>query len=136
MAEFSVSTEVVEVAIDAYLSHTRPRGGGVIDAAMKAAIQSVFDKLGLREEEEWESRRYGRHEHPTGRVRLVSDWHLMGDQLKEFGSDVSTFDDICRCSRHCGDDGYIDGAGVCKGLPSVPEPPLVEVVVNDRRVHQ
>jgi hypothetical protein len=38
----------------------------------------------------------------------------------------------CGCARLCGDDGDIDGPGVCKGLPYPPEPPLVEIVVVRR----
>lgn len=39
--------------------------------------------------------------------------------------------DYCGCARTCGDDGDIDGPGVCKGLP-VCRPPIVEVVLVDR----
>lgn len=34
----------------------------------------------------------------------------------------------CGCSEKCGDDGDVDGPGVCKGLP-VEKKPLVEIVM-------
>lgn len=39
----------------------------------------------------------------------------------------------CGCHEKCGDDGDIDGPGTCKGLPGMPEPPLVEIVLVPRR---
>lgn len=39
----------------------------------------------------------------------------------------------CRCRDKCGDDGDVDGPGMCKGLPRMPEPPLVEIVLVPRR---
>lgn len=41
-------------------------------------------------------------------------------------------DEPCGCASRCGDDGDIDGPGTCKGLPSMPEPPLVELVLVPR----
>lgn len=38
----------------------------------------------------------------------------------------------CGCKTYCGDDGDIDGPGVCKGLP-VERKPLVEIVLVPRR---
>jgi hypothetical protein len=38
----------------------------------------------------------------------------------------------CGCVKTCGDDGDVDGPGVCKGLPMPPKPPLVEVVLVRR----
>ncbi len=34
----------------------------------------------------------------------------------------------CDCQSLCGDDGDIDGPGVCKGLP-IEKKPLVEIVM-------
>jgi hypothetical protein len=39
---------------------------------------------------------------------------------------------LCGCSARCGDDGDIDGPGVCKGLPLPPKQPLIEVVLVKR----
>ena len=41
--------------------------------------------------------------------------------------------ELCGCAVHCGDDGDIDGPGTCKGLPSEPKPPLVEIVLVPKR---
>lgn len=38
----------------------------------------------------------------------------------------------CGCSRFCGDDGDVDGPGICKGLNRPPDPPLVEIVLVPR----
>lgn len=38
----------------------------------------------------------------------------------------------CGCSSRCGDDGDIDGPGVCRGLPQLPKPPLVQIVLVSR----
>jgi hypothetical protein len=38
----------------------------------------------------------------------------------------------CACKSWCGDDGDVDGPGVCKGLPRQPEPPLIEIVLVPR----
>jgi hypothetical protein len=38
----------------------------------------------------------------------------------------------CGCERLCGDDGDIDGSGPCKGLPRMPDPPPVGIVVVRR----
>ena len=40
---------------------------------------------------------------------------------------------LCGCKLTCGDDGDIDGPGVCKSLP-VCRQPLVEVVLVHRGV--
>lgn len=39
--------------------------------------------------------------------------------------------DPCGCQEKCGDDGDVDGPGVCKGLP-IEKKPLVEIVVVPR----
>jgi hypothetical protein len=39
---------------------------------------------------------------------------------------------LCGCHVHCGDDGDINGPGVCKGLSPIPTPPLVQVVLVPR----
>lgn len=38
----------------------------------------------------------------------------------------------CACQSHCGDDGAIDGPGLCMGLPPY-RPPLVEIVMVPRQ---
>jgi hypothetical protein len=38
----------------------------------------------------------------------------------------------CGCRDRCGDDGDLEGPGVCKGLPLPPREPLVEVVLVPR----
>jgi hypothetical protein len=38
----------------------------------------------------------------------------------------------CGCARLCGDDDEIDGPGTCKGLPPMPDPPPVGIVVVRR----
>lgn len=43
--------------------------------------------------------------------------------------------DPCACSKFCGDDGDVDGPGVCKALPRSLEPPLVEIVMVPRDEH-
>lgn len=39
----------------------------------------------------------------------------------------------CNCEEWCGDDGDIDGPGVCKSLPREPRQPAIELVLVDRR---
>jgi hypothetical protein len=39
---------------------------------------------------------------------------------------------LCDCTSWCGDDGDIDGDGICKGLRRRPDPPPVEIVVVRR----
>lgn len=38
----------------------------------------------------------------------------------------------CNCVKFCGDDGDVDGPGVCKALPRAPRRPLVEIVMVPR----
>lgn len=38
----------------------------------------------------------------------------------------------CKCQHICGDDGDIDGPGICKGLPPPPLEPVVKVVLVHR----
>lgn len=45
---------------------------------------------------------------------------------------MTRYHDPCGCSVRCGDDGDTEGPGVCKGLPRMPEPPLMEIVLVPR----
>ncbi len=47
-------------------------------------------------------------------------------------SDISPDMARCGCERECGDDGDIDGPGVCRGLPRPKTQPLVEFVLIHR----
>lgn len=38
----------------------------------------------------------------------------------------------CGCEWNCGDDGDIDGHGICKGLPPIHVAPLVEIILVPR----